>query len=296
MPVSTQPDDMVRSIWFGMRCDFTREAMSGAMELGSTVKPAVVVLPRSPRPASPGWPVPPFDRWLHEREIAVVEVGRLAGPDLVSVHEAIQEHRVTLGVGACFPMKVPASLREALPGGVLNIHPSLLPQLRGREPVFHAYRQGLVETGVTVHLMDDGWDSGPILAQERIAIPDEGRAEQFEATLARIGGRRLGALARRWQGGEMLAIPQDDAAASWAPAPSGHDLAVPSNLTVTQVTRFINACGPLSIVDAATGEAVLVREAVPAGSNSSALRKHRNEHVVECRDGVVLLRQEPLHE
>lgn len=292
MPVSTQPDDLVRSIWFGMRCDFTREAISGAMESGSTVKPVLAVLPRAPQPASAGWPEPPFDRWMRDREIAVVEVDRLSGHDLSKVQEAVRGDRVRLGVGACFPMKVPASLRGALPGGVLNIHPSLLPELRGPDPVFHAYRRGLSETGVTIHLMDDGWDSGPVLAQNRVPIPGQGTTERFEATLARIGGRELGTMARQWQDGEIQAVPQDDAAASWAPGPSRNDLFVPSDLTVSQTIRFINVCGPLYVRDADTGEVVLVREAVPEGEPFSGLPLHRGDISMECRDGAVLLRRE----
>jgi methionyl-tRNA formyltransferase len=208
----------VRTIWLGMRCDYTRETLEGALAAGGVV-PVMIVLPRGPRPLGAGWPEPPFDRWLRERGIAVLEVARLAGEDLDRVIAAIQGGGIALGVAACFPWKAPASLRASLPGGVLNIHPSLLPALRGPEPVLHTLRLGLAESGVTVHLMDDGWDSGPVLAQERVTVPPGIDAVSLEADLARRGGRLLAELAPRWLAGDVEPTPQDHAAATWAPSP-----------------------------------------------------------------------------
>jgi phosphoribosylglycinamide formyltransferase-1 len=56
------------------------------------------------------------------------------------------------------------------PGRVLNVHPSLLPAFPGPTPIEDALAAGVRETGVTVHLVDDGVDSGPILEQERVVV------------------------------------------------------------------------------------------------------------------------------
>lgn len=206
----------IRSLWFGMRCDFTREAITGALEEDSSTVPTAIVLPRSPGSAQTGWPKPPFDRWLEERDIVVVEVDDVSGAWLEKVLDIIRNRQMTLAVGACFPMKIPSILRDALEYGVLNIHPSLLPKLRGPDPVAHAYRLGLEETGVTIHLMDDGWDSGPILAQQRVRIPQDRTAAQLEADLARIGGRMVGSLARPWVTESVHATIQHEEHATWA--------------------------------------------------------------------------------
>ncbi len=259
-----------------MRCAFTQAALEGAIATGDGVVPVAAVLPNGPRPASTGWPESPFDRWLRERGIEIVEVGRLAGAELAAIERLMRERDVVLGVGACFPWKVPAQLRSVIPSGVLNIHPSLLPALRGPEPVFHAYRTGLETTGVTVHLMDDGWDSGPIVAQTRVAIPDIGRAGDFEADLARRGGAMLAGIAHQWCVGTLDALPQDDARASWAPVPGPAERHLPVILTVAQARRFLSACGPLTATDDDTGETVLA--AGLAASREGAVR-------VRCRDG-----------
>ncbi len=285
MPVSQQRP--VRpAIWLGMRCDFTRAAIEGALETGG-IDVAAVVLPRGPKPLGAGWPEPPLDRWLRGLGAQVIEVDRLAGDDLTTVLATIRAREIALGVGACFPWKAPAALRDALPGGVLNIHPSLLPALRGPEPVFHAYRLGLAETGVTVHLMDAGWDSGPVLAQARVAIPDTGRADAFETGLARRGGRMLAGVAPGWLEGTVAATPQEHAGVSWAPVPSERDRVIPTALTVAQATRFLAACGPL-LARGENGELVTVIR-TPQGDDEPTTGRAFVR--VRLRDGELVARR-----
>ncbi|MCF8566322.1 phosphoribosylglycinamide formyltransferase [Alicyclobacillus tolerans] len=61
-------------------------------------------------------------------------------------------------------------LLNAYRGRILNIHPSLLPKFPGRHAVRDALQAGAVQTGVTVHLVDEGVDTGPILAQRAVAV------------------------------------------------------------------------------------------------------------------------------
>jgi methionyl-tRNA formyltransferase len=72
------------------------------------------------------------------------------------------------------PWRLPASALRVPGLGVLNVHPSLLPRHRGPMPVHWAVRDGDEETGVTVHWMDEAFDSGPIVAQRGgIPLPDD---------------------------------------------------------------------------------------------------------------------------
>jgi methionyl-tRNA formyltransferase len=270
-----------------MRCAFTQAALDGALAAG-TVAPVAVVLPRGPRPLGEGWPDPPFDRWLAECGIAVVEVDRLAGDGLDNVLDLIGREGIALGVGACFPWKAPAALRERLAGGVLNIHPAMLPALRGPEPVFHAYRTGLDETGVTVHLMDAGWDSGPVLARARAAVPETGRADAFETDLARRGGHLLASVARAWVSGAIVPVPQDDRVATWAPVAGDDDHVIPNGLTAARTARFLRACGPL-LARAASGNLVAVTEVAPAHTGGG-LREGRSAIRIACADGDLWVR------
>jgi phosphoribosylglycinamide formyltransferase-1 len=59
---------------------------------------------------------------------------------------------------------------DRFPDAVVNVHPSLLPSFPGSRPVEDQLEAGVTESGATVHLVDEGVDSGPILAQERVPV------------------------------------------------------------------------------------------------------------------------------
>ncbi len=100
-----------------------------------------------------------------------------------AVLEALRDARVEWIVLAGYMRIVGMTLLDAYPGRILNIHPSLLPAFPGKQAVKDALLAGSTETGVTVHLVDEGIDTGPILAQERIAIAP---GESEESLLARV--------------------------------------------------------------------------------------------------------------
>ncbi len=208
---SSHADRPIRSLWFGMRCHFTRAALEGAIAEPNAMVPTAIILPASPRPRTPGWPESPFDRWLRSLGIEIIELGRARHPEWQPILTRLPELRLAVGIGACFPYRVPRPIRDALPLGVINIHPSLLPALRGPDPVFHAVRLGLDTTGVTLHLMDEGWDTGPVLAQQPVAIPGDVDVDAFEASLARRGGAMLAETIIGWQSGVLAPHPQDEA-------------------------------------------------------------------------------------
>lgn len=62
------------------------------------------------------------------------------------------------------------TLLERYPQRIINIHPSLLPAFPGKDGIGQALAAGATETGVTIHYVDDGMDTGPIIAQERIEL------------------------------------------------------------------------------------------------------------------------------
>ena len=62
------------------------------------------------------------------------------------------------------------TLLDAYPGKILNIHPSMLPAFPGKDAIGQALEAGVKETGVTVHFVDEGMDTGPIIEQETVKI------------------------------------------------------------------------------------------------------------------------------
>ena len=124
----------------------------------------------SPPPSPPGLPLlnPYFDRniiqlgWQHG--IPVWASGRLGDNETVTTLAALQPD---VAFVACFSRRIPKVLLDMPKHGFLNLHPSLLPRYRGPYPLFYCFREGEQETGVTLHFMDEGLDSGDIMLQRR---------------------------------------------------------------------------------------------------------------------------------
>jgi phosphoribosylglycinamide formyltransferase-1 len=80
------------------------------------------------------------------------------------------EHGVTLVVLAGYMHLLTRPFLDGFPYAVVNVHPSLLPSFPGAHAVEEQLAAGVTESGATVHLVDTGVDSGPILAQERVPV------------------------------------------------------------------------------------------------------------------------------
>lgn len=91
----------------------------------------------------------------------------------------------------------------------LNIHPSMLPELRGPDPINEVLRLRLRHTGVTLHLVDEGIDTGDILTQQSFAMPDGVTEKELRRCLADIAGALLiKCLDSLRKEGRLLARPQ----------------------------------------------------------------------------------------
>jgi methionyl-tRNA formyltransferase len=135
---------------------------------------------------------------------------RLRDPESVA---AVLELRPDLIVLADYGQIVPQPLLERR-FGALNVHPSLLPRHRGATPIPAAILAGDSETGVTLIRMDDGIDTGPIVAVERGPLPPDATAPQVESRLAIAGADLLARSLDPWLDGALPAVPQADADAT----------------------------------------------------------------------------------
>jgi phosphoribosylglycinamide formyltransferase-1 len=96
------------------------------------------------------------------------------------VIDHLEEASVDLIVLAGYMRIIGSTLLEAFDNRIINIHPSLLPLHPGKQGIQDAFDAGASETGVTVHLVDEGIDTGTILAQEKVAIDPDDTIESLE--------------------------------------------------------------------------------------------------------------------
>jgi phosphoribosylglycinamide formyltransferase-1 len=99
----------------------------------------------------------------------------------------LEEHGVDFVVLAGYMHLLTKPFLDRFPERIVNVHPSLLPAFPGAHAIDDALAAGVETTGVTVHVVDAGMDSGPILRQEQIPIePRETLAERIHAVEHRI--------------------------------------------------------------------------------------------------------------
>ncbi len=129
----------------------------------------------------------------------------------------IREWHPDVVVVAAFGLILPKAILDLPPYGCLNVHASLLPRWRGAAPIAAAILAGDEMTGVTIMLMDEGVDTGPILAQREEPIHPDDTTATLGERLARLGADLLVETLPRWVRGEIQPRPQNDALATYAP-------------------------------------------------------------------------------
>ena len=114
---------------------------------------------------------------------------------------------------AAYGKLLPPEVLRIPPHGCLNLHPSLLPRYRGPSPVVTAILEGETATGVTLMRLDEGMDTGPIIAQREYSLSPTEIAETLTAALFQLGATLLEDLGP-WASGQLTARPQDQARAT----------------------------------------------------------------------------------
>jgi phosphoribosylglycinamide formyltransferase-1 len=110
----------------------------------------------------------------------------------------LAEHSVDLVVCAGYMHLLTPAFLDRFPQRIVNVHPSLLPQFPGARAIADALEAGVRETGVTVHVVDEGLDTGPILRQEPVPVePRETLEERIQAVEHRILPEVVGELCAR---------------------------------------------------------------------------------------------------
>lgn len=103
----------------------------------------------------------------------------------------IQQYQPDLGVLAAFGKMVPDEAINAIPCGIINIHPSLLPKYRGTTPIESPLLNGDTETGVSVMRLVKEMDAGPILAQATVPIFPETTKQILYDELSTLGAKLI---------------------------------------------------------------------------------------------------------
>jgi methionyl-tRNA formyltransferase len=201
----------VRIVFLGTP-EFTLPILETCARVGQLV--AVVAQPDRPVGRSGKPQPPPSKRWAQERGIAVEQPEKVKQGRLAAV---LQRHSPDVAVVAAYGRILPADALPVPREGCLNVHASLLPELRGAAPAQWAVARGHSRTGVTIMQMDEGLDTGDIRLQRACDIAPDESGESLLRKLSILGAEALEDALRRLERGELQRIPQDHSRATLAP-------------------------------------------------------------------------------
>ena len=190
---------------------FAVPVLEALLEGGHEVA-AVATQPDRPSGRGRTREAPPVKRAAEERGLPVLQPSSWRGEEAVGRVAALAPEALVV---AAYGRILPPALLRVPPLGALNVHPSLLPRYRGPAPVAAAVLAGDRTTGVSVMLIDEGMDTGPVLAQVEEPIDPEDTTETLTERLFRRGASLLAATIGPWARGEVQPQPQDEALATY---------------------------------------------------------------------------------
>ena len=225
----------------------------------------VAVYTQPDRAAGRGRPVvfPPVKRLALERLIRVIQPETFGSSEVVNGLASLQPELIVVAAFGCI---LPPEILSMPKFACLNVHASLLPRHRGPSPVANAILCGDELTGVTIMLMDSEVDTGPILAQEKVAISFMNTTGSLGAKLADAGARLLLETLPRWLGGDLKPQAQDEAQATYSKSITSKDGEIDWHLSAIELWRRIRAYNPWpSCYTWFRGKRLRIHSAIPCG-------------------------------
>ncbi len=184
----------------------------------------VVTAPDKPRGRKLQLTPPEVKVWAEERSIPVLQPEKIDETFLKELERQAPQTGWDTFIVAAYGSLLPKKLLDMPAHSVVNVHPSLLPRLRGPNPIRGAIIEDEKEVGVSIMLLDEKIDHGPLLAQEKIDLkslpefekdgwPPHGRV--LDECLARAGGVLLAHILPGWISGNITPQEQDHDSATF---------------------------------------------------------------------------------
>jgi methionyl-tRNA formyltransferase len=275
-------------VFFGTP-DFAVPSLRALVGEGFDVR-AVITQPDRPQGRSRSALIPPAVKVAALAEgLDVLQPERPTDPDL---RHHLQHLAPDVGVVVAYGHILKPDMLAIPRRGMVNVHPSLLPALRGAAPVEWSILNGLETTGVTIMLMDAGMDSGPILHRLPHRIQPGTTGGELSAHLAEMGAQALIEALALWDQGGLQPTPQDDAHATFAPKLTREVAHIDWTQAAEVVARQTLALDPRPGAWTSLGESEvkLFRGRADAGEGAPGTVLVANGHLlVACGAGAVAI-------
>jgi len=196
-------DNKPKIVFFGTP-EFSVKILE-AMNSASFMPELIITAPDKPKGRKMQMTSSPVKSWLmkHEaRNIKILQPNKLKENESFRLH--VSSFKPDLFVVASYGKILPKEILEIPKHGTLNVHPSLLPKLRGASPIQSAILNNEKETGVTIMLMDENMDKGDIVAISNLKSQISNLTyKKLENELANLGGKLLIETIPKWLNNEI---------------------------------------------------------------------------------------------
>ncbi len=163
-------------------------------------------------------------------------------PDIIN---QLSSFKPDLFILAAYGLILPKEILGIPKHGSLNIHPSLLPKYRGASPIQEAILNGDKKTGISIILMDEKIDHGPIISDSRFQISDlKITSPILSDKLANLGGQLLIETLPKWLAGKIKPVPQDHSKAIFTKKITKEDGKIDWRKSADEIERMVRAYQP----------------------------------------------------
>ena len=203
--------------------------------------PLVVTNPDRPAGRKLELQPPPVKQAALEAGLEVAHPDKARAPEL---HERLTALDPDVATVVAYGKILPGSLLAIPRRGFVNLHFSLLPAYRGAAPVQRALMDGATTTGVTIMVLTEGMDEGPILDAAETPVGADETAGELGERLARSGADLLVDTLERYVAGTLVAREQDHEIATYAPKVTPDEARIDWAMTAAQIHNHVRALNP----------------------------------------------------
>ncbi len=194
----------LRSVFFGTP-DFAVIILDELEKVG--ILPTLIVTnPDRPKGRNLVLTPPPVKVWAQKRNIPFIQPETLKDHTLI---DKLRKDRWDIFMVASYGKIIPKEIIDLPLHNTLNVHPSLLPKFRGPSPIHGAVLADEKKTGISIMVIDEEMDHGPILAQEIYEVKEWPPMEKLERDMGHAGGALLARVIPEWIERNIEAKPQE---------------------------------------------------------------------------------------
>ncbi|NTX04953.1 methionyl-tRNA formyltransferase [Myxococcus sp. CA051A] len=268
--------------------DFAVSSLEACFDLGEVV--AVVTQPDKPKGRGNTLTAPPVKELALARGVPVFQPVKLRTPPFA---EELRRFEADVCVVTAYGRILPKDILDLPRMGCVNVHGSLLPRFRGAAPIQWSIAYGDTETGVTLMVMDEGLDTGPMLAMKRLPIGPEDTSATMYPKLAALGGALLRESLPAYLSGELKPVPQPSEGMVLAPIIEKDEGKLDFNRPAIALERRLRAFTPWPGAFTTLGGKLVkihrVRVAEGQGAPGTVLAAGPEGLEVACGEGSLVL-------